>query len=81
MLLLLGVMAYSAYLVVNAWNQQSQLSYVDLVGRADAVLKAGGEERLRSWLRNPSNFPPDLTLFVFDPQGAGNSRSPDSAAG
>ena len=27
MLLLLGVMAYSAYLVVNAWNQQSQLSY------------------------------------------------------
>ena len=70
MLLLLGVMAYSAYLVVNAWNQQSQLSYNELVGRADAVLKAGGEERLRSWLRNPSNFPPDLTLFVFDPQGA-----------
>ena len=69
MLLLLGVMAYSAYLVVNAWNQQSQLSYNELVGRADAVLKAGGEERLRSWLRNPSNFPPDLTLFVFDPQG------------
>ena len=70
MLLLLGVMAYSAYLVVNAWNQQSQLSYTELVGRADAVLKAGGEERLSSWLRNPSNFPPDLTLFVFDPQGA-----------
>ena len=70
MLLLLGVMAYSAYLVVNAWNQQSQLSYTELVGRADAVLKAGGEERLRSWVRNPSNFPPDLTLFVFDPQGA-----------
>lgn len=70
MLLLLGVMAYSAYLVVNAWNQQSQLSYSELVGRADAVLKAGGEERLSSWLRNPSNFPPDLTLFVFDPQGA-----------
>ena len=70
MLLLLGVMAYSAFVVVNAWNQQSQLSYNELVGRADAVLKAGGEERLRSWLRNPSNFPPDLTLFVFDPQGA-----------
>ncbi|MCZ0952051.1 MAG: HAMP domain-containing protein, partial [Rhodospirillaceae bacterium] len=70
MLLLLGVMAYSAYVVVNAWNQQSQLSYTELVGRADAVLKAGGEERLSSWLRNPSNFPPDLTLFVFDPQGA-----------
>lgn len=70
MLLLLVVMAYSAFLVVNAWNQQSQLSYNELVGRADAVLKAGGEERLRSWLRNPSNFPPDLTLYVFDPQGA-----------
>ena len=69
MLLLLAVMAYSTYTVVNTWNEQGQLSYDELIGRADVVLKAGGEERLRGWLRNPSNFPPDLTLFVFDPAG------------
>lgn len=69
MLLLLAVMAYSTYLVVNAWNEQGQLSYDELAGRADVVLKDGGEVRLRAWLRNPSNFPPDLTLFVFDPAG------------
>ena len=69
MLLLLAVMAYSTYTVVNAWNEQGQLSYDELIGRADVVLKDGGEDRLRGWLRNPSNFPPDLTLFVFDPAG------------
>ena len=69
MLLLLAVMAYSTYRVVNAWNEQGQLSYDELIGRADVVLKDGGEERLGAWLRNPSNFPPDLTLFVFDPAG------------
>ena len=69
MLLLLAVMAYSTFTVVNAWNEQGQLSYDELIGRADVVLKDGGEDRLRGWLRNPSNFPPDLTLFVFDPAG------------
>ena len=69
MLLLLAVMAYSTYTVVNTWNEQGQLSYDELIGRADVVLKDGGEDRLRGWLRNPSNFPPDLTLFVFDPAG------------
>ena len=69
MLLLLAVMAYSTYRVVNAWNEQGQLSYDELSGRADVVLKDGGEDRLRGWLRDPSNFPPDLTLYVFDPAG------------
>ena len=69
MLLLLAVMAYSTYRVVSAWDEQGQLSYSELAGRADTVLKAGGEERLRTWLRDPTNFPPDLTLFVFDSVG------------
>ena len=69
MLLLLAVMTYGTYRVVSAWDEQGQLSYSELAGRADTVLKAGGEERLRTWLRNPSNFPPDLTLFVFDSAG------------
>ena len=52
MLLLLAVMAYSTYLVANAWNEQGQLSYDELAGRADVLLKDGGEERLRARLLN-----------------------------
>lgn len=72
MALLVGVMAYTTFRVADQWNAlnaQNQLSFDAVAERADAVLKAGGEARLRTWLRNPSNFPPGQTLFVVDPSG------------